>query len=52
MWYYISAAPAVSGITFELMRDRVDLYEPTARREEDVELFTGKGKERQSIPYR
>ena len=27
MWYYMSASPAVIGLVFELMRNRVDLYD-------------------------
>ena len=28
VWYYISASPAIIGVIFELLRDRVELYEP------------------------
>lgn len=34
LWYYISASPAVVGLILELMRNRVDLYEPADRPEE------------------
>ncbi|KAL8867678.1 MAG: hypothetical protein Q9198_008428 [Flavoplaca austrocitrina] len=28
VWYYISCSPAVGGICFELLQDRVEVYEP------------------------
>lgn len=31
VWYYVSAGPAIIGLIFELIRNRVDLYEPTNR---------------------
>jgi len=48
-WYYISAAPAIGGLIFELMRNRVDLYEPADRPEEDTEESSRKGEEGQTI---
>ena len=34
VWYYISASPAIGGIIFGLMHNRVDLYEPADGPEE------------------
>ena len=47
-WYYISASPAVGGLIFELMRNRVDLYEP-ADRPEDIEGSSRKAERGQTI---
>lgn len=49
MWYYISASPAVGGLIFELMRNRIDLYEPADRPEEDIKESSRKGEEGQLI---
>ena len=49
VWYYISAAPAVSGLIFELIRNRVDLYEPADRPEEGKEGSLRMGEEGQTI---
>ena len=49
VWYYVSAGPAVGGLIFELMRNRVDLYEPADRPEEDIEWSSRKGDEGQTI---
>jgi len=46
-WYYISASPAVIGLIFEMMRNRVDLYEPADRPEEEIEGASRKGEEGQ-----
>jgi hypothetical protein len=37
LWYYISASPAVIGLVLELIRNRVDLYEPANRIEGEME---------------
>lgn len=49
VWYYISASPAVGGLIFELMRNRVDLYEPADIPEEDIQGSSRKGEEGQTI---
>ena len=36
VWYYISCSPAVLGVCFELLQNRVELYEP---------IVGGKGEE-------
>lgn len=48
MWYYISASPAIIGLIFELMRNRVDLYEPADRPEEEIEETSKTDEEGQS----
>lgn len=49
VWYYLSAAPAVAGVILELMRNRVDLYEPAERPEEVIEMSSSKCQEGQII---
>ncbi|MCJ1225562.1 hypothetical protein MMC12_002211 [Toensbergia leucococca] len=49
VWYYISAAPAVGGLVFELMRNRVDLYEPADGPEEGREESLTMGGKGQTI---
>lgn len=49
MWYYLSARPAVTGLVFELMRNRVNLYEPADRPEEEIEGASRRGEEGQIV---
>ncbi|MCJ1380736.1 hypothetical protein MMC17_003844 [Xylographa soralifera] len=47
--YYISAGPAVGGLILELMRNRVDLYEPAEKSEEHEDGSSKRGEEGQLI---
>ena len=49
LWYFLSASPALGGAIFELMRNRVDLYEPVDKPKEDTEGASTEGEERQTI---
>ncbi|MCJ1457777.1 hypothetical protein MMC28_008146 [Mycoblastus sanguinarius] len=49
VWYYISASPAIGGLIFGLMRNRVDLYEPADRPEEGEQEPLGTGGKGQTI---
>ena len=48
LWYYISVGPALFGLLFELLRNRIDLYEPTGGA--GVELETSLTKDGQEHP--
>lgn len=48
-WYYISAAPALLGLVLELMRNRVDLYEPANTSKKETEESSKRGEVRLTI---
>ena len=48
VWYLMSASPAICGLTLELMRDRVDLYEPVDRHQAGLHIISSSADERRT----